>query len=76
MRAAGAAPAGGGRLAEDPVRPLQALRRHDPLPFDLALQRHLRGGDARLPASVFEAQAPASPDLRPLAVHLKKFPHA
>ena len=40
--------------------PLQALRDHNPLLFDLVLKRRLRLGAQRLPASVFEGRALAA----------------
>jgi uncharacterized protein len=43
------------------VPPLLKLREHNALLFDFVLKRQLRLGSLRLPASVFEAQALASP---------------
>lgn len=58
--------AAAGLLADDAVRPLETLRRHHPLLFDLALKRHLHADGVRLPASVFEARALAPEDPRPI----------
>jgi len=46
-----------GVLAEADVAPLQQLRRHNPLLFDLVLKRRLRLGHATLPAALFEGRA-------------------
>ncbi|MCP5272842.1 MAG: amidohydrolase [Burkholderiaceae bacterium] len=46
-----------GLLADDDAPVLDRLRHHNPLLFDLVLQRRLRDGTARLPTAVFEARA-------------------
>ena len=46
-----------GVLAESDVAPLQQLRRHNPLLFDLVLKRRLRLGNATLPTALFEGRA-------------------
>jgi len=46
-----------GLLAPADVAPLQGLREHNSLLFDLVLKRRLRAGTARLPAALFEARA-------------------
>lgn len=46
-----------GVLPEPDIAPLQRLRAHNPLLFDMVLKRRLRLGDARLPAALFEARA-------------------
>jgi uncharacterized protein len=46
-----------GFLAATDVVPLERIREHNPLLFDLLLKRRLRLGGVALPAAVFEAQA-------------------
>jgi uncharacterized protein len=46
-----------GLLAPADVEPLERIREHNPLLFDLLLKRRLRLGGVALPAAVFEAQA-------------------
>lgn len=46
-----------GLLREAQAEALVRLREHNPLLFDLVLKRSLRLGEARLPASIFEARA-------------------
>ncbi len=46
-----------GLLVDSAVAPLQRLREHNALLFDLVLKRSLRLGAARLPAAVFEGRA-------------------
>jgi uncharacterized protein len=46
-----------GLLAAADVAPLERIREHNPLLFDLLLKRRLRAGAQALPASVFEARA-------------------
>jgi uncharacterized protein len=50
-----------GLLAQADVAPLQRIREHNPLWFDLLLKRRLRAGALALPASVFEARALQGP---------------
>ena len=45
-----------GLLAPEAVAPLQALRRDNPLLFDLALKRELSFGGLRLPDAVFHTR--------------------
>ncbi len=46
-----------GLLAEADIEPLNRVREHNPLLFDLVLKRRLRTGSATLPAAVFEGAA-------------------
>lgn len=48
--------AAAGLLEDSAVEPLQALRQHNPLLFDLVLKRQLRSGGARLSAVVFNTR--------------------
>ncbi len=49
-----------GLLAQAQIEPLQRLRQHNPLRFDLVLKRSFRMGTAHLPASIFEGRALSS----------------
>ncbi len=46
-----------GVLAQADIAPLQQLREHNPLLFELTLKRRLRLGTAQLPAGIFEGRA-------------------
>jgi mannonate dehydratase len=46
-----------GLLRESDIEPLQRVREHNPLLFDLVLKRRLQAGDSTLPASIFEGAA-------------------
>ena len=48
--------ASAGYLDEAAVAPLAAIRLHNPMLYDFVLKRHLRIGNLRLPASVFETR--------------------
>ena len=48
--------AAAGYLDEAAVAPLAAIRQHNPMLYDFVLKRHLRVGNMRLPASVFETR--------------------
>ena len=54
-----------GVLQASDIEPLKRLREHNPLLFDFVLKRRLRWGDARLPASLFEAHALSTPRATP-----------
>jgi uncharacterized protein len=46
-----------GLLRESDIEPLQGVREHNPLLFDLVLKRRLQAGGSTLPASIFEGAA-------------------